>query len=167
MKAPLWDPHPSSLHAGSSIANHQAVINRKERDMASSTHHRTDTNTSSRSRTGEDAGVGSDRPVGIDQIDETDETNLGEGVMNLLNKVGFDEQTVQATVAQWRSQLGSNVSRQIEEADLLDLLDKARDLARTSATRIKSSAQTKPSLFYGGVLALIAGAGLLVSAARQ
>src|SRR5438094_5705447 len=96
----------------------------KGEDMASSTHHRTDTNTSSRSRTAEDAGAGTDRPIGIEQVDETDE-HLGEGVMHLLSKVGFDEQTVQATVAQWRSQLGSNVSRQIEEADLLELLDKA------------------------------------------
>jgi len=126
--------------------------------MASSTQNRT---------AGPETGVGADRPLGIGHVNDTDEKQLGEGVMNLLSKVGIDETTVQSTVAQWRTQLGSNVSRQIEEADLLELLDKARDLARSSATRIKSSAQTKPSLFYGGVLALVAGAGLLVSAARQ
>jgi len=123
--------------------------------------------TSGRSRTaGPDEGVGADRPMGISHEQETEDTRLGEGVMNMLSKVGLDEQTVQSAVAQWRSQLGNNVGRQIEEADLLELLDKARDLARTSATRLKSSAQAKPSLFYGGVIALIAGAGLLVSAAR-
>ena len=137
-------------------------------DMAISTQDRTDTNMTSRLRTaGQDLGVGSDRPIGIERANDMDEKRLGEGVMNLLSKVGLDETTVQATVAQWRAHLGSNVSRQIEELDLLELLDKARDLARSSAMRIKSSAQTKSSLFYGGVLALIAGAGLLVSAARQ
>lgn len=136
--------------------------------MADSTQNRTDMNTTSRPRTaGPDLGVGADRPIGMEHASDMDEKHLGEGVMNLLSKVGIDESTIQSTVHQWRSQLGSNVSRQIEEADLRELLDKARDLARTSATRIKSSAQTNPSLFYGGVLALIAGAGLLVSAARQ
>ena len=136
--------------------------------MASSTQTRTDTNTTAGVRTaGQDLGVGADRPIGIEHASDMDEKHLGEGVMSLLSKVGLDEATVQGMVAQWRSHLGSNVSRQIEEADLLELLDKARDLARNSAARIKSSAQAKPSLFYGGVLALIAGAGLLVSAARQ
>src|ERR1051325_7497970 len=107
--------------------------------MASSTQNRTDTNTTFRPRTaGADLGVGADRPIGMEHASDMDDRHLGEGVMNLLNKVGIDESTVQATVAHWRSQLGSNVGRQIEEVDLLELLDKARDLARTSAMRIKS-----------------------------
>jgi hypothetical protein len=102
-----------------------------------------------------------DRPVGMTQASEN------EGVMGLLHKVGIDEETVQSTVQHWRSQLGTNVGKQIEEADLLELLDKARDLARGSATRLKSSAQSNPTMFYSGVVALIAGAGLLAAAAKS
>ncbi|HEV7923313.1 MAG TPA: hypothetical protein VGR02_21225 [Thermoanaerobaculia bacterium] len=119
-------------------------------------------NTGSASRTSGTSGTNSstDRPFGVTSASEP------EGVMGLLHKVGIDEDTVQSTVQQWRSQLGTNVGKQIEEADLLDLLDKARDMARGSATRLKSSAQSNPTMFYGGVLALIAGAGLLAAAAK-
>lgn len=117
-------------------------------------------NTSSAGTRSSSGSTGNDRPLGVTHASES------EGVMGLLQKVGIDEQTVQNTVQQWRSQLGSNVGKQIEEADLLDLLDKARDLARSSATRVKSSAQANPTMFYGGVVALIAGAGLLAAAAK-
>ncbi|HKO58489.1 MAG TPA: hypothetical protein VJ276_21670 [Thermoanaerobaculia bacterium] len=109
---------------------------------------------------GTNTNMGNDRPVGMTSASES------EGVMGLLQKVGIDEATVQSTVQHWRSQLGTNVGKQIEEADLLELLDKARDLARGSASRLKSSAQSNPTMFYGGVVALIAGAGLLAAAAK-
>ena len=131
--------------------------------MSNSSENRPNTNSnpSSASRTS-GAGMNStnDKPFGLTQASEH------EGVMGLLHKVGIDESTVQSTVQQWRSQLGTNVGKQIEEADLLELLDKARDMARSSATRLKSSAQSNPTMFYGGVLALIAGAGLLAAAAK-
>jgi hypothetical protein len=120
------------------------------------------TNSGSTSRMGgSGTSSSSDRPIGMTHASEQD------GVMGLLSKVGIDEETVQSTVQQWRSQLGTNVGKQIEEADLLELLDKARDMARSSATRLKSSAQSNPTMFYGGVLALIAGAGLLAAAAKS
>lgn len=100
------------------------------------------------------------QPVGMTSASES------EGVMGLLRKVGIDENTVQSAVHNWRSQLGNNVGKQIEEADLMEILDKARDLARNSASKLKSSAQAKPTMFYGGVLALIAAAGLLAAAAK-
>jgi hypothetical protein len=119
-------------------------------------------NTGSSARTSGTSGSSStNSPVGMTHASEH------EGVMGLLHKVGIDESTVQSTVQQWRSQLGTNVGKQIEEADLLELLDKARDLARSSATRLKSSAQSNPTMFYGGVVALIAGAGLLAAAAKS
>jgi hypothetical protein len=91
----------------------------------------------------------------------------GEGVLALLERFGVDESTVQSMMEKWRGQVSDKVSRKIQEADLLELLDSAREMAKASGGKLKTYSKANPGMFYSGVVAIMAGAGLLAAAAKS
>ena len=92
--------------------------------------------------------------------------HTGEGVLALLQKFGIDEAVVNSLMTQWRGQLSDKVSQKIQEGDLLELLDSAREMAKSSGSKLKNFSQANPAMFYSGVVAIMAGAGLLAAAAK-
>jgi hypothetical protein len=92
--------------------------------------------------------------------------HTGEGVLALLQKFGIDEAVVNSLMTQWRGQLSDKVSSKIQEGDLLELLDSAREMAKNSGSKLKNYSQANPAMFYSGVVAIMAGAGLLAAAAK-
>jgi hypothetical protein len=134
----------------------------------------TDTNQtsgSSLSRTGSGSGSssmggGSSQPLGMSSGSDTGH-HTGEGVLALLQKFGIDEAVVNSLMTQWRSQLSDKVSSKIQEGDLVELLDSAREMAKSSGSKLKTFSQANPAMFYSGVVAIMAGAGLLAAAAKN
>ena len=108
----------------------------------------------------------SSKPLGMTSASETGR-HAGDGVLALLQKVGIDESAVNSLMTQWRTQLSDKVSTKIQEGDLVELLDSAREMARTSGSKLKSYSQANPAMFYSGVVAIMAGAGLLAAAAKN
>ena len=103
--------------------------------------------------------------LGVTSSSETG-SRPGEGVLAVLEKFGVDEGVVNSLMTQWRGQLSEKVSQKIQDGDLVELLDGARDMAKNSGEKIKAYAQSNPAMFYSGVAAILTGAGLLAAAAR-
>lgn len=110
--------------------------------------------------------TGSSKPVGMTSGSDTGH-HTGEGVLALLQKFGIDEAVVNSLMTQWRSQLSDKVSSKIQEGDLVELLDSAREMAKSSGSKLKTYSQANPAMFYSGVVAIMAGAGLLAAAAKN
>lgn len=108
----------------------------------------------------------SSKPLGMTSGSDTGH-QTGEGVLALLRKFGIDEAAVNSLMTQWRGQLSDKVSSKIQEGDLLELLDSAREMAKSSGSKLKSYSQANPAMFYSGVVAIMAGAGLLAAAAKN
>jgi len=122
-------------------------------------------NTSANSGTS-DTGSTALQPLGMTSATDTGR-QTGETVLALLQRVGIDETMVNSLMTQWRGQLSEKVSSRIQEGDLVELLDSAREMAKTSGSKLKTLSQANPGLFYSGVAAIMAGAGLLAAAARN
>jgi len=113
-----------------------------------------------------DTGSTALQPLGMSSGSDNGR-QTGETVLALLQRVGIDETMVNSLMTQWRGQLSEKVSGKIQEGDLVELLDSAREMARTSGSKLKTLSQANPGLFYSGVAAIMAGAGLLAAAARN
>jgi hypothetical protein len=109
---------------------------------------------------------GSSQPIGMSSGSDSGH-HTGEGVLALLQKFGIDEGVVNSLMTQWRGQLSDKVSSKIQEGDLLELLDSAREMAKSSGSKLKTFSQANPAMFYSGVAAIMAGAGLLAAAAKN
>lgn len=123
---------------------------------------------SSSSRAGSSLGTtsgSSSTALGVTSGSDTGH-HTGEGVLALLQKFGIDEAVVNSLMTQWRGQLSDKVSQKIQEGDLLELLDSAREMAKNSGSKLKTFSQANPAMFYSGVVAIMAGAGLLAAAAK-
>jgi len=107
------------------------------------------------------------QPLGMTSGSDTGHHHTGEGVLALLQKFGIDESVVNSLMTQWRTQLSDKVSSKIQEGDLVELLDSAREMARSSGSKLKTFSQANPAMFYSGVVAIMAGAGLLAAAAKN
>lgn len=129
----------------------------------------TSTNNESGSRTGSSLSStsgSSSTALGVTSGSDTGH-HTGEGVLALLQKFGIDEAVVNSLMTQWRGQLSDKVSQKIQEGDLLELLDSAREMAKNSGSKLKNYSQANPAMFYSGVVAIMAGAGLLAAAAKN
>lgn len=126
------------------------------------------TSSTSGSRTGSALSTtsSSNQPLGVTSGSDTGH-HTGEGVLALLEKFGIDESAVNSLMTQWRGQLSDKVSQKIQEGDLLELLDSAREMAKSSGSKLKTFSQANPAMFYSGVVAIMAGAGLLAAAAKS
>jgi hypothetical protein len=88
------------------------------------------------------------------------------GVAGMLANLGLDEQLINSMVDQWRGQLSETVTHKIQETDLREAFDKARELTSGSVERVKEFSQKNPKMFYSGLAAILVGAGLLAAAGR-
>jgi len=123
--------------------------------------------TSGKSNSGTDlTRSNANKPLGMTSGSDTGH-RPGESVLALLEKFGIDETAVNNLMTQWRGQLSDKVSHKIQESDLVELLDSAREMAKTSGSKLKSYSQSNPAMFYSGVVAIMAGAGLLAAAAKN
>jgi hypothetical protein len=133
-------------------------------DANSGSRSTTGTRSTTTGNTSRDTGS---EPVGLQKVSDTGDHRPGEGVLALLQRFGVDESAVNSLMTQWRGQLSDKVSQTIQEGDLVELFESAREMAKTSGTKLKTYAQTNPAMFYSGVAAIMAGAGLLAAAAKN
>lgn len=90
----------------------------------------------------------------------------GGDVMTAMQKLGVDESVVDL----WREQMKSNVAKKmqssIEEFDVDDAINMAKRYASMSSEKLKEVSKKNPKAFYGGLAAILVGAGLLAAAVR-
>ena len=88
------------------------------------------------------------------------------GARSTLKKLGIDESVVEL----WRDQAKHSVSQKmqssIDEFDLQDAIEMAKKYASMSSEKLKEVSKKNPKSFYGGLAAILVGAGLLAAASR-
>lgn len=91
----------------------------------------------------------------------------GQNLAQMLDRLGISPQILEAMADTWKSQLSNQVRNKIEETDVREALDKARELAGGSVDRVKDYSRKNPTLFFSGLAAILMGAGLLAAAGRE
>ena len=91
----------------------------------------------------------------------------GKDVVKLLESLGMSPDTLETIAGNWKNQLSSKVTNKIEETDLREAFDRAREVADGSVDSVKKYSKKNPTLFFSGLAAVLMGAGLLAAAGRE
>ena len=84
-----------------------------------------------------------------------------------LKKLGVDESVVDLWRDQAKRTLSKKAQTSIEDFDVAGAIEAAKKYASMSSSKLKDVSRVSPKAFYGGVAAILFGAGLLAAAARS
>ena len=90
----------------------------------------------------------------------------GGDLKNLLQKLGVDESVIDTWQTQAKRAITQKLESGIDNVDVKDALEKAKEYASMSSDKMKKIAANNPKTFYAGLAAVLVGAGLLTSAVR-
>lgn len=91
----------------------------------------------------------------------------GKDVVKLLTSLGISPGMLETMAGNWKNQLSSKVTNKIEETDLKEAFERAREVADGSVDSVKKYSKKNPTLFFSGLAAVLMGAGLLAAAGRE
>jgi len=91
----------------------------------------------------------------------------GQDILKMLGSLGINSNMLESMVGNWRNQLSSKLTNTIEETDLREAFERAREVTDGSVDRVKEYSKKNPTMFFSGLAAVLMGAGLLAAAGRQ
>ncbi len=89
------------------------------------------------------------------------------GLAAVMERLGVDSSVVDTWRTHAKETITSQIKDQVEEFDINDALDRAREYASLSSEKVREISKKNPKAFYSGLAAVLVGAGLIATAAAK
>lgn len=89
------------------------------------------------------------------------------GLAAVMERLGVDSSVVETWRDHAKETISSQVKGQLEDFDINDALDRAREYASLSSEKVRAISKKNPKAFFSGLAAVLVGAGLIATAAAK
>lgn len=89
------------------------------------------------------------------------------GIAAVLERFGLDASVVDDWRAAAKQTINDKVKDGVEDFDISEAVDRAREYAAMSSEKLKEISRKNPKAFYSGIAAVLVGAGLISAAAAK
>lgn len=89
------------------------------------------------------------------------------GLAAVMERLGVDSSVVETWRNHAKETITSQLRDQVEDFDINDALDRAREYASLSSEKVREISKKNPKAFYSGLAAVLVGAGLIATAAAK
>lgn len=89
------------------------------------------------------------------------------GLAAVMERLGVDSTVVETWRDHAKETITSQIKGQLEDFDINDALDRAREYASLSSEKVREISKKNPKAFFSGLAAVLVGAGLIATAAAK
>lgn len=89
------------------------------------------------------------------------------GLAAVMQRLGVDPSVVETWRSHAQETITTQLKDQVEDFDINDALDRAREYASLSSEKVREISKKNPKAFFSGLAAVLVGAGLIATAAAK